>query len=567
MRPVSVGIFGTWGTGKSTLLNLIEEELCPGGNDESDESNVIVIRFDAWLYQGYDDARAALMEAIGRRLLKVAGANKGLAKRALSLLKRIDKLRLLGMAFDVGAAAFGFPTFGIGAKALGAAGHFLAGSHDESDEKAIVAGVASTKKLIKPAETHTPPEEIDAFREELGKLLVDLGKIVVVFVDNLDRCLPAQTIQTLEALRLFLFMDETAFVVAADEDMVRYAVKQHYKGGGKNYVNDYLDKLIQVPVRVPRLGVQEVRAYLFMLFAAASDIEATRVDALRDGLEENLRESWNIPPLSPDQAACLLGVADGDPLRESLHLASRMADLLTHSGQINGNPRIIKRLLNVVRMRAGIARRRKMPVDEAMIAKMAIAERSMDPDGVIYLYSEINAAASGKPLLLGQLEALIEDPEKFAAACPEPLRLSSDFLREWLTLKPPMADVDLRPLVYLSRETTALRTYSGLLSAAATDAVGVLQRATFKGSPSAAASIARIPPGEPAEVMREIVAGLRQIPDWTARPAGFVGATMLAESSTEAAAVLVAFLRERNSNEPWIKMVTDKASWFPKENE
>ena len=45
MRPVSVGVFGTWGTGKSSLLNLIEGQL-----RESAKDNVIVIRFDAWLY-------------------------------------------------------------------------------------------------------------------------------------------------------------------------------------------------------------------------------------------------------------------------------------------------------------------------------------------------------------------------------------------------------------------------------------------------------------------------------------------------------------------------------------
>ena len=53
MRPVSVGVFGTWGTGKSSLLNLIEQQLRKEAGDE-----VIIIRFDAWLYQGYDDASA-----------------------------------------------------------------------------------------------------------------------------------------------------------------------------------------------------------------------------------------------------------------------------------------------------------------------------------------------------------------------------------------------------------------------------------------------------------------------------------------------------------------------------
>lgn len=58
MLPVSVGVFGNWGAGKSSLLKLIEQKL------DQVEEDWIVIKFDAWLYQGYDDARAALLEVI-----------------------------------------------------------------------------------------------------------------------------------------------------------------------------------------------------------------------------------------------------------------------------------------------------------------------------------------------------------------------------------------------------------------------------------------------------------------------------------------------------------------------
>lgn len=53
MLPVSIGIFGNWGAGKSSLLKLIEQKL------EQDDKDWIVINFDSWLCQGYDDARAA----------------------------------------------------------------------------------------------------------------------------------------------------------------------------------------------------------------------------------------------------------------------------------------------------------------------------------------------------------------------------------------------------------------------------------------------------------------------------------------------------------------------------
>src|SRR5690606_27150168 len=69
MLPVSVGVFGNWGAGKSSLLKLIEEKL------EQNERDWIIIKFDAWLYQGYDDARAALLEVIATALTEAADGN------------------------------------------------------------------------------------------------------------------------------------------------------------------------------------------------------------------------------------------------------------------------------------------------------------------------------------------------------------------------------------------------------------------------------------------------------------------------------------------------------------
>lgn len=358
MRPVSVGVFGTWGTGKSSLLNLIEADLKQRANDD-----VIVIRFDAWLYQGFDDARAALMDVIARALYEKAKQDAGLAELAKRLLARVNTVRTLGLAIEVAAAAHGIPMFGVVARAVGAVGNYVAGTPDAEDAKAVAEGGKEVRGLIDPERKKSPPEEIDAFRAEFGELLTKLGKTMVVFVDNLDRCLPTQTIHTLEALRLFLFMKSSAFVVAADEDMVRHSVSQHFREADTRHVKDYLDKLIQVPVRVPRLGVSEIRAYLFMLFANASDVDEKTVERLRERLETNLRLSWKEGPLSIEDALVVLG-DQGKQLRNSFDVAERMAALLANAPLVEGNPRIVKRLLNVVRLRSRIAERREMPVDE-----------------------------------------------------------------------------------------------------------------------------------------------------------------------------------------------------------
>jgi predicted KAP-like P-loop ATPase len=560
MRPVSVGIFGTWGTGKSSLLNLIEADLKHRSGD-----GVIVIRFDAWLYQGFDDARAALMDVIARALYEEAKENESLLTLAKRLLARVNTVRALGLAVELFAAAHGLPVFGAAARtvdAIGAAGDYASGRADEGDAKALTAGAKEVRKLIKPEMKQSPPEEIDAFRSEFGELLTKLRKTLVVFVDNLDRCLPTQTIHTLEALRLFLFMESSAFVIAADEDMVRHSVSQHFRDADTRHVKDYLDKLIQVPVRVPRLGVAEIRAYLFMLFAKASGLDKKPVEHLRERLESNLRLSWREAPLSIDDALEMLG-DQGKGLRNSFDVADRMASLLANAPLVEGNPRIVKRMLNVVRLRSRIAERREMPVDERMIAKFALFERCVDPPAITKLYTLINEAPSGKPELIAELEKLRDDPAKFLDTCPEEWKKNATFLLDWVGLSPSLGALDLRPLVYLSRETTPLRSEAAQLSQTAAQAALRLRSVRTLASPAAREAIQSIPPGEHSGVMRELISILRSHPDWKTKPEAFTGAQLLADANLGAAEELAAFLRRLpGQRSPWLRAAIDDKPWF-----
>lgn len=562
MRPVSVGIFGTWGTGKSSLLNLIEVELKRRAGDDT-----IVIRFDAWLYQGYDDARAALMDVIARSLYEEAKNKEGLFGLAKRLLARVNTMRTLGLAVEALAAAHGIPMFGAGAKAVGAVGNFIDGKPSEDDAKAIADGGKAVADLVDPEKKRSPPEEIDAFRHEFGELLTGLKKTMVVFVDNLDRCLPAQTIHTLESLRLFLFMDQSAFVVAADEDMVRHSVSEHFGGVDVRHVKDYLDKLIQVPVRVPRLGVAEIRAFLFMLFAEAAKVPEKELSVLRTHLENNLRSSWKEQPLSAANAIGILG-PDGKHLAATFDIADRMAALLAKSTYVEGNPRIVKRLLNVVRLRARIAERRDMPVDEGMVAKFALFERCASPRAVTKLYSLINEAPKGQPSLIVDLERLLEDQEGFNKACPKEWEDDTLFLWDWFGLKPSLAGHDLRALIYLSRETTALRNQSADLSQAAAQAFERLRKVTTMASPAAKAAIKEIPAAERLGVMRELIELFRPHQDWQTKPEAFTGAALLAEADGQggaAAGLLANFIRNLPKQPPWLLVLVRDKAWFKEE--
>ena len=128
-QPLSMGVSGGWGAGKSSMLKLISDSLEARG-----DNRYLFVEFNAWLYQGYDDARAALMEVIARSLIKHGEkSQKGLDK-AKELLDRVNWLRLAGLT--VGSAlsvAAGLPPVGL-LGAVWSAGKDLAYGGIEKEE-------------------------------------------------------------------------------------------------------------------------------------------------------------------------------------------------------------------------------------------------------------------------------------------------------------------------------------------------------------------------------------------------------------------------------------------------
>jgi predicted KAP-like P-loop ATPase len=555
LLPLSLGIFGGWGIGKSSTLRLVEAEL------QKTPDRYLVIHFDAWLYQDFDDARAALMSVIASALL--AASPPSVVEKAKSLLGRVNKLRALGLLVEGGAALAGFPTFGFATRAIEAAGDVLAGNVTQDDVNALKGAGQEIKErgkgLLRPAEKHEPPEEIIAFRKEFGEVLAALDRTLVVFIDNLDRCLPSNAIHTLEAIRLFLFMPKTAFVIAADEDMIRHAVTQHFNNPSERHVVDYLDKLIQVPVRVPRAGVQEVRAYLFMLLTSPS-IGADAREKLRLYIIDKLQQSWRGDnDFGIDAVLAVIGKSDDAALRRTLTMADRMSPMLAYSGRVQGNPRIVKRLLNVVRMRATIARKRKMPLDEAVIGKLALFERCTDAGATEFLHDQISIAPGGKPEFLAKMESV--DGE-VGPLIPEQWQKHADVVKEWIRLEPKLAGMDLRPAVYLARETVPLRLSAAALPPKVREAVETLLQTATLSSRGAMEAIGTLDGGERVIAMDQIVREMLKDQNWDKARPDFRGAVLLARGSPEAAKQLRRFVEGLPEKPPWLNALIRNEPWM-----
>jgi len=551
------------------MIRLIENKLV-------DNDSYLIVSFDAWLFQGYDDARAALLETIGNALVSATENNASLHTKAMKLLGRVNKLRALGLSLEVGAFAMGLPAFGAiqaGFSALSRAADHSASSVDMESIKA--AGNSAQDQiagLVKPAPDTSPPEEVQKFRAEFEELLKDLDKTLVVIVDNLDRCLPRDAIRTLEAIRLFLFVKHTAFIIAADEEMIRIAVSEHYGADQTRLVTDYLDKFVQVPVRVPRAGFAEIRAYLIMLLLnepkdASTKLSTGQLAAINVSLDGHLRSIWKQAAFDGDHlkvaasTAGVLSASQAAGLQHAFGLADRLARPLSRARRVSGNPRTVKRILNTVRMRSDIARMREMPLDEGMIAKLVLFERCTSSATMNALLNMIATSKDGLVAVLGELEE--QSARGDAVVVPDDWSRDEEFVLDWITLEPRLGGVDLRPAAYLARETAISELSRSVLSPHSKEALRMLIAASSTTSPSTIKKIESLPPDELEVLMGEVIRHLTQVSDWKKNPPGFDGAIILADRSKHAAADLQTFIRSHIASQPrWLSYLLKNKSWW-----
>ena len=468
--PISIGISGGWGMGKTSLVRMIESRLA---QDVREQNKYVVITFNPWLYQDFDSARSALMQLVSDEVLRLAAANDTLHKKAQKLLARVNLLRLAQLSGDAAITlATGVPVGRIGEIVTGI-GDFLRGGL--SSEKHADAKAAP---LFNPASAASMPNEIQLFRNALEELLEELKVTLVVFVDDLDRCLPKTAISTLESIRLLLFLKRSAFVIAADDKFIRSAVRVHFDGADidEETATNYFDKLIQVPLQVPRLGINEVKAYLAMLLieraTADGKLLESQFDTAKQSVLERLRNSWKGDSVDTAYLQSLVG-AENSQLVELMALAEGLASLLSESSNIKANPRLMKRFLNTVYLRSELAQLQGIELDVPALAKWHLLERCNE-NLASQLASKVTSATDGRVRALFDAELAVNEQKEL----PEEFKSS----REWLLLNPPLGEVDLRPLLHLSRDTATRDFGSDSLTSAGRALRDALVKATSSNS-------------------------------------------------------------------------------------
>lgn len=540
-RPISIGVSGAWGVGKSSMIKLVRRSLDQRAGQGGGE--FLFVEFNAWLYQGYDDARAALMEVIGEKLTAEADMRKKGLEKAKEFVERIRWLRLTKLVAGSAVAMHaGLPPVGLLGELYGLGKQFLGGDVSAETiakaEKAAGEAKETALGLLATKKRFSPPHEIHALRESFEKTLEAMGVTLVVLIDDLDRCLPETTISTLEAIRLFLFLKNTAFVIAADDAMIKHAVRRHFEDVNDELVISYFDKLIQLPIRVPPLGTQEVRAYMMLLHVENSNLEGAVKESIRAGICKQLGQTWQGKRVDRAFMQALYDKFDTS-LIGKFDAAERLAHLMTTASGIAGNPRLIKRFLNALAIRMAISNAHGVGVDEAVLAKMLLFERVGNPKAYAELTKVVTESGDGKPVFLTDWEQKANAGQELKLEAP----WDDPFVREWLTLPPAIGDRDLRGVLYVGREHAPLISPQDRLSS---EAAGLLT--ALLEHPDMAADLKerllKVPRAEVTVIMDRLLDRARQEQEWGVPPILEACLVTTAGDPTQGSR-LAAFLSER----------------------
>ncbi|MBV66101.1 MAG: hypothetical protein CME79_08085 [Halomonas sp.] len=437
LLPCSIGVFGDWGSGKSSLMRMVEETYLG-------DKDVLIINFNGWLFEGYEDTKTVLMGRIVNEIIKKRKPQDKALKIAAKLLKKIDLLKIGQSAVKHGA---GFMLMGPAGLALTTTSDILSKLSN-----------ADYEEYIKKQNENTDPDEIlkndiQEFHLAFEELIKETNlKKIVVLIDDLDRCSPDTVIGTLEAIKLFLFAKNTAFVIGADERLIKHAVRRRFPeipGDNTEVGRDYLEKLIQYPIRIPPLSDLELTTYINLLFTNLytdiGEFEHIRISVLEEKNKDQFGFTFRL------ENANEFVTEVNENLKEALLLSAQLVSVLAVG--LNGNPRQTKRFLNTLLLRHQMANSKGENLDKRILAKLMLLEYfKSETFKSFYQQQAKNQGIITELKLMEELvlenndEKLDELPVEFQSY------LQDSWIRQWLSSEPNVSEVNLQSYFYYSRD-------------------------------------------------------------------------------------------------------------------
>lgn len=281
---------------------------------------------------------------------------------------------------------------------------------------------------------------------------------MVIFVDDLDRCMPERVIDTLEAIKLFLSVPNTAFIIGADERIIKHSISMHlnlhtfnndseYLHASQQIVTDYIEKLIQIPYRIPKLSPSEIESYNNLLFSSSLLDAADFKKVYEVYLEFRVSDFYS--PFSFGNIKDSVSLDEKPELNNLLNISHFMSQMITNV--LKGNPRQTKRFLNTFILRQKLAKVANLDIDIFILIKLMLLEY-LNP----ILFKKLNELQSPDTGLINELmllESIFIDEEKntLGDAFQE---WQTPQIQNWIKVNPRIGEIDLRNYFWLVRDKT-----------------------------------------------------------------------------------------------------------------
>jgi len=281
--PFCIGIFGKWGTGKTSFMHLLERRLLEGESTP----HVIPAWFNPWRYKKEEHLIIPFLKTIESEIEAYANSKKTEINK--QILTRIKKA-----AQKIGHASEAI-LYGIKADLkMGPVGlQFDAAKSIDREDALAKKQVQQAKKLS---------DDLSSIYydivKELKSAVNEQEFRIAVFIDDLDRCLPEKAVDLLESIKLFIDLEGYLFIIGVDKTVVTKGIAYHYRffeprkeePSGSQIISpdDYLEKMIQLPFELPPIEPGRKRMFIESLLGTEKEFR-NHSDIIEVGIGENPR--------------------------------------------------------------------------------------------------------------------------------------------------------------------------------------------------------------------------------------------------------------------------------------
>jgi len=265
--PLVIGIYGLWGSGKTTLMETVKRLLESGDySDKATFRKCKTVWFQAWKYGHEDEILAALIEEIFKAIKKDDLFTSRIIGEIEEFINKVD------VAKGIGELAKKFIGLNVADFMKDPAYKAKLGFYDTFQEFFDRLLWSYTKLRPKFSSTEEPD---------------DRKGVLVVFIDDLDRC-PKERIQkVLETIKLFMDKKGCVFVIGAANEIIEGALAGTY---GEEGAARFLEKIVHVTFKLPRIPANDFKKMIEKFNPQIQDNLSSHLNLIMPALQNNPRQ-------------------------------------------------------------------------------------------------------------------------------------------------------------------------------------------------------------------------------------------------------------------------------------